>query len=526
MHEPPVSEYDKFAYPSAVYPQTHPDRLSAIAMLMGLEPARLERARVLELGCGDGNNLITMACTLPEANFLGMDLAIEPIRRGRETIAALGLTNIALRQKNVLETTADLGVFDYIIAHGLYSWVPEAVRERILQISREHLAENGVAYVSYNAYPGNHLRDAARRMMRFHVQQFSEPPEQIRQARAFLRFVSEAKIKPGLWQDLLRHQFERIEKYVDAGFFHDDLSPINQPFYFYEFLEAAARHHLQFLAEADFTEMQLPGITDQAASVLGKIEQLNRTAREQYLDFIIGRAFRQTLLCRQDRKFDREPKPERVCSLFAAADVKLVNSAADPAGPGMEDFQRGKAVIATDQPVLKSALVFLGRVWPRRVPFSELLNTARARARRDESSGQSTLDSDRRDLAEFLLRCYAIGFVDLHSYASTFVTEISERPIASPLARYQIRKGPGVSSLRHLPLKIDDALGRDLLQLLDGARDHAALLKELGEAVKAGSTPAYCDGKPVTDPQKAAEVLAAQLTPSLVGLAGLGLLIG
>ncbi|HXC37196.1 MAG TPA: class I SAM-dependent methyltransferase, partial [Candidatus Acidoferrales bacterium] len=238
MHEPPVSEYDKFAYPSAVYPQTHPDRLSAISTLMGLEPARLERARVLELGCGDGNNLITMACTLPEANFLGMDLAIEPIRRGRETIAALGLTNIALRQKNVLETTADLGVFDYIIAHGLYSWVPEAVRERILQISREHLAENGVAYVSYNAYPGNHLRDAARRMMRFHVQQFSEPPEQIRQARAFLRFVSEAKIKPGLWQDLLRHQFERIEKYVDAGFFHDDLSPMNQPFYFYEFLEA------------------------------------------------------------------------------------------------------------------------------------------------------------------------------------------------------------------------------------------------------------------------------------------------
>jgi methyltransferase-like protein len=526
MHEAAPSDYDKFAYPSAVYSQTHPDRLAAIATLLGLQPARVERARVLELGCGDGNNLITMACTLPDSEFQGVDLATEPIRRGQQTIAALGLKKVMLRQMNLLETPADLGVFDFIIAHGLYSWVPEAVREKILAICHEHLAENGVVYISYNAYPGNHLRDLARRIMRFHVQQFSEPPEQIRQARSLLKFLAEAKSKPGHWQDVLRHQFERIEKYVDAGFFHDDLSATNQPFYFYEFMEAASRHQLQFLAEADYTDMQPTGLTEEAISVIRKMEQVNLVAREQYLDFVEGRSFRQTLLCHQDRRLDRELKPERVFNLFAAADVNPAKADANLTEPGMEDFQRGKAVIATSLPVLKSALVYLGQVWPRRVPFRELLNKARERARRNETASQSTLESDRLGLGEFLLRCYGVGFVDLHAYPSTFVTELSDRPTASPLARWQIRQGPTISSLRHLPLKIEDALGRDLLRLLDGTRDRAALLEELGKSVASGATAVYRDGQPVTDPKEALNVLASQLEPSLMNLARLGTLVG
>jgi len=533
MDESQISEFDKFAYPSAVYAQTHPDRLATIATLMGFEPARITRARVIELGCGDGNNLITMGATLPEGDFQGVDLAVEPVRRGQQVIAGLGLKNVTLRQMNILEAPPDLGTFDYIIAHGLYSWVPEPVREKILAICREHLTENGVAYISYNAYPANHLRDVARRMMRFHAQQFSEPTEQIRQARSFLKFLAEAKSKSGHWQDVLRFQYERIEKYADAGFFHDDLSPMNQPFYFYEVMEAADRHKLQFLGEADFTEMQSSGLTDEANRVVLKIEQLNRVAREQYMDFILGRAFRQTLLCRQNHQLDRTPKPERVFGLLAAGDVVPVSAGVNTAAPGAEDFQRGKTVIATGQPILKSALVYLGQVWPRRVSFDELLNKARERAGRGRaepplSQGQNgaMFESDRRDLAEFLIRCYGIGFVDLHTYPSTFITEISERPIASPLARFQVRQGPGVSSLRHLPLKVEDVLGRELLKLLDGTRDRAALLEELGKGVKAGSTPIYSDGKPVTDPEKALDVMAGQLEVSLANLARLGLLVG
>ncbi len=516
-----ASEYDTVSYPSAVYPQTHPDRLATLAHLFGMPPAPVERSRVLELGCGDGSNLIAMACTLPDGRFLGLDLAATPIAKGNRAIEALGLSNVCLRQMNLLETPGDLGQFDYILAHGLYSWVPAEVREKILAICHDHLDGNGVAYISYNAYPGNHLRDLARRIMRFHVQQFPDASEQVRQARTLLKFLAEAKSKRGHWQDVLHHQSDRIQRYIDAGFYHDDLSAINQPFYFHEFNEAASRHGLQFLAEADFTDMQIAGLTEEAASVFGKMEQCNLVAREQYQDFIEGRSFRQTLVCHRERKLERELKPEHAFDLLAAADTNPARSDADLTGRTMEDFQRAKAVIATSHPLLKSALAFLGRVWPRRVPFEELLKTARARAGTPSTDG----GADRRDLGEFLIRCYGAGFVDLHAHPSIFVTEISGRPMTSPLIRWQIQQGPSISSLRHLPLKIEDALGRELLRLLDGTRDRAALLEELGKRVTSGATPVYRDGKPVTEPKEMLEVMASQLEPSLVNLARLGVLI-
>lgn len=521
---PPVrpSEYDSVLYPSAVYSQTHPDRLATLARLFGLNSVPVEQARVLELGCGDGNNLVTMASVLPAARFFGIDLAAEPIARGKRMIEAVGLSNVRLSHMNVMETPEDLGTFDYILAHGLYSWVPAEVREKILSICHDHLDPRGVAYISYNAYPGNHLRDLARAMMRFHVQQFPGPEEKVRQARTLLKFLAQAKTKRGHWQDVLQFQFDRVQRYVDAGFYHDDLSAVNQPFYFHEFNAAANRHGLQFLAEADFSDMQIDGLSDEAAEVVRKMAQCSPVAREQYQDFIEGRAFRQTLLCHQDCPLDRELKPERAFGLLAAADTSPSRAEADLTSREMEDFKRGKAVIATSHPVLKSALAILGTAWPRRIPFPELLEAARARATADST----VLEENRRDLGEFLIRCYSVGFVDLHAHPSVFTTTLSERPMASPLARWQILQGPSVSSLRHLPLKIEDALGRELLRLLDGTRDREALRTELGKLVTSCATTIYCDGKPVKDPKKALEVMASQLEPSLSNLARLGLLVG
>ena len=96
--------YDNVPYPSAVYPQTHPDRLATIGHLFGLTPARVESARVLELGCGDGTNITAMALTLPQSQFCGLDLASAPIGKGKKVIAALNLANVRLEQMDLLET--------------------------------------------------------------------------------------------------------------------------------------------------------------------------------------------------------------------------------------------------------------------------------------------------------------------------------------------------------------------------------------------------------------------------------------
>jgi len=148
------TSYDAVPYSEYVFPYTHPASVGAVAALFGMRPADPAHCRVLELGCCTGANLIPMAYDLPGSEFVGIDLSRRQIDDGRRTIAALSLTNIDLRPGSILDVDESYGTFDYIIAHGVYSWVPAEVREKLLAVCKANLKPDGVAYVSYNTYPG------------------------------------------------------------------------------------------------------------------------------------------------------------------------------------------------------------------------------------------------------------------------------------------------------------------------------------------------------------------------------------
>src|SRR5688572_6112066 len=149
--------YDRFNYPGTVYPHAHINRLASMAFLHGIDPPDLKSCRVLELGCNRGLHLIGMALLYPEAQFVGVDLSENSIARATELAQALELTNVVFRAMDVTQLSGRPGECDYLIAHGLYSWVPDTVREKILEICGHVLADNGIAFISYNAYPGAHL---------------------------------------------------------------------------------------------------------------------------------------------------------------------------------------------------------------------------------------------------------------------------------------------------------------------------------------------------------------------------------
>ena len=127
-----VNPYDAVPYPDLAYGNTHPDRLATMARLLGMTPAPVERCRVLEVGCAAGGNLLPMAYTLPHAEFVGIDYSAQQIDEGQARIRGLGLSNFTLACRNLLEVGEELGTFDYIIAHGVYSWTPPPVREKTL----------------------------------------------------------------------------------------------------------------------------------------------------------------------------------------------------------------------------------------------------------------------------------------------------------------------------------------------------------------------------------------------------------
>ena len=504
--------YDSVPYPNAVFGQTHPDRLATIATLHGLTPAPVERCRVLELGCGDGTNLIAMACACPGSEFLGVDLAPTAVERGRQTIAALGLGNVALHTLDLRRLPGDWGPFDYILAHGLYSWVPEPVRDALMALCHRALAETGIAYISYNCQPGGHLREPIRRMCQFHVRQLQDPGEQVRQSRALVKFLAEAGPEPDLWQQLLQSQLERMGRQPDAAFYHDDLSPAHQAFYFHEFVQHAAEHQLQYLSEAslaDALEQEFPArVLDQ----LPPLEGDTLLAGEQYRDFLRGRAFRQTLLVPREAAIDRELDPRRLAGLWLAADARPARGGLDPAAAVEEDFQGPKgAVIATGEPLAKAALLELGEAWPAWLAFPDLLEAARGRLGPGEA-GQGTA----LGLAGFLLRCQRLDFAELHARPAPFATRLTERPRASALARHAARSFVGVPTLRHVVLSLDDPLARRTLPLLDGSRDRAALGRELLAAVTSGELALEReDGTAVADPAEAERLLYARLDACL-----------
>lgn len=491
MNAPNTTSYDEIPYPAAAYQQSHPARLETLAKLFGLTPPDIHHCGVLELGCADGSNLVPIACALPESTFVGIDLSQRQIKDGQEIISALGLSNIELLHRDIRSVDGGFGSFDYVIVHGIYSWVTTEVQEKILSICREQLRENGVAYVSYNTYPGWRMRGMLRDMMLYHSRKFDDPKMQINQARALIQWLGESvKSEDNPYGVLLKTELENMQHWKDTYFRHDSLEEINEPVYFHQFIEHAERHGMQYLAEAEFTSMLASNYTS------GIDDTLNRLGRdiiemEQYMDFLRNRMFRQTLLCHERIKLSRSLGPWSVKGFHVGASLRPVNAALDFTSHQVETFHGPRDLtISSSQPVVKAGLICLAELWPETILFSELVSS-KARLfleAKDAAATQEFTDaeSDSRVLGGALLTCYSKGLCELHVHPGSFVLSSGERPCACPLVRLQASRGNAVTNRRHERVMLD-SFGQHLLPLLEGKRDRNSLVETLVELVANGT---------------------------------------
>lgn len=528
--------YDEVPYLSLSFAETHPDRMAVIATLAGLEPPAVERCRVLELGCATGANLAAMALGLPDAEFVGVDYAGRQIAEGRETLRAVGIKNVRLEHRDILDVDAHLGEFDYVISHGVYSWVPGPVREKLLDVCRQNLAPNGIAYVSYNTYPGWHMLAGLREMMLWHTRDVADPHERAAEARRLAHFLTEA-LSPDrqrrgsflhAYAALLESNRDNLDK-RDALLLHDELSPVNEPVYFHQFVEAAGRHGLQYLAETPFS-LVMP--SNLPKSVVDTLRTMARTPieMEQYMDFVRNRTFRQSLLCHEGQAIQHQLKgdPETVGSFSVATQAEPEDPGLDPTAAGVARFHTAEgATLSTDHPVSKAALHHLAAISPVAVPFADLLEEGCRRIYGVSSPTPDDLAADARVLASNLVSgyCYSRHLVEFHTRSPQFAAAVSERPVASPLARYLAAHDYElVPSLRHERIELD-AFSRQLLPYLDGQRDHEALFAVVSELAAQHRITIEEDGQPVDDPGRSRAILAAELEANLRWLARSALLV-
>jgi methyltransferase-like protein/cyclopropane fatty-acyl-phospholipid synthase-like methyltransferase len=534
--------YEQVPYPSASDHHTHPDRLATLALLHGIEPARPGACRVLELGCADGGNLIPMAAELPGSRFVGVDLSPRQIAAARDGVRALGLDNVELLAASFLDLDSSLGRFDYILCHGVYSWVAPAAREKILSLCRDHLAARGVAYVSYNTFPGWHLRRMVRDMALYHTRGVAAPAERAARSLDLVRFLAEsAQGEEDAYTLFLRSTREHFEEYREQPSYllHEYLELTNSPLYFHEFMAEAERHGLQYLAEAEPRLMELGNLRPAVAACL-RGYAADRIELEQYLDFVLNRSFRRTLLCHAAAAVDRDPPPERiverVARLAAASGAKPAAAAPDLRPGVSEAFTTEKGDrFSSSHPLAKAALTALAAAWPRAAAFSDLLAEVRARladapgAQPDSRQAQPAAPGGEPDdgavLADLLHSLYWSGVVELHLLPPACIGTAGERPRASALARHQAARGLRVTSQRRRVVELDDPVARFLLLQLDGSRDRAALLGLLAQEVQEGRLTIAVDGAPAGEPGSLAAGLAALLDHNLKKMAALALLV-
>lgn len=295
--------YSELGYKSMPFPYTTPATLEAYAALVGVSAPNPKTARVLELGATYGGNIISQALFNPDATFVGIELSQEQVEKGNEVIANADLTNVSLIQSDIASIGSEIGTFDYIIAHGVYSWVDDGVKDALLRLIDEHLVEDGIAYISYNTYPGWHTMDEVRQLMMFSNRdktQFNHK-EKVLHGKTIGSIVGSQILKYDNLKErnskflgALRSVMQKDEYYVG----HDHLEPNNDPVYFYQFNDHLGAHNLAYLCDADLTLSMVRSFDADIADTLDKLALNDHVAQEQYLDFMLDTTFRKSIICK------------------------------------------------------------------------------------------------------------------------------------------------------------------------------------------------------------------------------------
>lgn len=466
-------EYDLLNYPGLVFSNTSPAHLACRAASHGIEFTRPDKCRVLELGCAKGTNLLAHAYSFPQSEFHGFDLSASHIAAAKAASARIGVSNAFFRQMNILDLDEkELGKFDYIVAHGVYSWVPDEVRRKILSLYKACLAEDGIGYISFNAYPGCHGREILWNAIRFFTKDSGDIEEKLQRSIAVAQSI-EASI-----DDRVRYKpvFSReVESLLDKPLpfvLHDDLSPALQPFYFHEFAGHLEESGLQFLCEADPLTSFTGNLNESGQEFVASMDG-DLVAREQAIDFIRGRQFRRSLVCHKSVTVDRSFPADLLEKFHLSVHLAPLPEGSDLNDDSSVDFRnRLGSTITTDEPLLKNMLAMLGREWPGQFTFEEVINRLR-----DVPELQANFDGELRRLKDSLIPIYAIDFLKLSVHPTPFCENLPERPKCSSFARFQIEEGsPGICALDGIVHSADDALLRQVILCTNGERDRDEII--------------------------------------------------
>lgn len=459
--------YDELPYASMPYPQTQPSRLAAVAALYGVDPPPVERARVLELGCASGGNLIPLAARFPDARFLGVDLGRRHVDDASGAIQALGLANIEVRHADIAELKPE-GAFDYVICHGVFSWTPPHVQDAILRLCAASMAQNAVALVSFNVLPGWHLRSAVRDLCLRRVDPALPPLQRVAAVRGVLNDIAAMSSGGDAYGTLIRSEAKRLARRPASYIAGEFLAAYNAPCHFREFLAHAQRHGLDYMAEADLDASVPSTVHARQGAVIDARAGGDRAEREQWIDDFTGRTFRHALLVRAGVARS-VAAPSGLKSAHVSTRWRPAPEQSTEQGAAFQD--PNNRILRVADATLARVVTALSRLSPHTIAMADLAKLV-------------GISEDA--LCELALRPVRLGHIELSSVAFNPSAAPRERAKVWDVARREAEAGqPWLTNRRHEPVRATPIVAF-VARLLDGTRDDFAVRAAVSAALRGG----------------------------------------
>lgn len=518
------TSYDNMPYESYPYEQTAPDKLMMLAKLfkMNPEPVDVSTAKVLELGCAGGGNIIPHAINYPKAKFVGIDLSAVQIDEAKKHQEALGLKNIEFHHMSITDIDINFGKFDYIICHGVLSWVPDFVRKKIFEVCRDNLNENGLAYISYNTLPGWNMVRSIRDMLIYHAAMFNDTKEKALQSRLLLDFMKntfEGSKDPHA--EVIRMEAELLSSKADSYLCHDHLEDNNTQYYFHEFMKEAQSCGLQYLADTSIASMYVGNMPAKVAEKLHVINDIVRT--EQYMDFIRNRRFRCTVLCHDKAKINRNINNNDITQFNMMFSIRPEKPLQDiDLNNNLESLKffygnDESSHLSTSSNYMKAILYSFAENSNNPVSFEQVTQSA------NKKLGGTKLSEIKAELINIAMRLVLQGYINLSLQKNT-VPNLT-KPKAYSLAKYQVTLPQNwVTSQRH-KIVVLNIFEKIALQYMDGKNDKNAILNLVIKHVESGELVLNRDDKKIEDIATIKEELSKFLDPTLEKMAQNGILV-
>jgi len=487
-----INTYDEVPYESFSYGLTNPYHFFTLAALFGMKPPAVETAKILELGCAGGGNLIPHAVNYPKAHFVGIDLSKVQIDEANKHKTALDLKNIEFHHCSITDIDEKFGKFDYIICHGVLSWVPQFVRDKIFEVCSTNLTENGIAYISYNTLPGWNMVRTIRDMMLYHSSTFPNIQDKINQSRLLLDFVKDSlEGSNSPYAEVLKTEADLLSKQSDHYLRHDHLEDDNIQFYFHQFMDEAKKQNLQYLSDCNISTMYLGNMPTKVAEKLQAVNDIVRT--EQYMDFITNRRFRSTLLCHSNVKLNRSINNEDIAKYnlhFNIVPEKPLSEIDLNSTEPLKFFYNGNAEssLSTASPYMKAVLYTFSENLNNPISFDKIVIAA------NKKLNGSKLNEIKAELTNNAMKLVLQGYINITLQKSR--SEVKrDKPKAAKIVTYQATHTPSmwVTNLKHEVIGIN-LFEKLALRYMDGKHDKDQIIDAVLKHVVSGEMTLSRDG--------------------------------